>query len=256
MRATPARSPAGVHRRRLQAGVAVLLVEVALERLGGRVHQVAAQASDRAVGKHVLVHRVLAPPRAPAIEQARVPVGIAFAVPQPAAEEAIAARHRECRDGGRGCAQRGLDLPGELRRKALVRVETEHPVVTRLLPTAKFFCAPNPSHSCSITRAPRRRAISTVSSALPESTTMHSAAKGTDARHASRLFPASRVITQRLRGVVMSEHSRPRATRARHCTRRRVQAGAATSRPQRAHAGRALARWPAFYVVSPADRPR
>ena len=85
---------ARVHRLGLQRRVAVLLREVGVERLGRRVQQVAGERGHRAVGDDVLVHRVVGPARAAAVEQAHVPVGIAFAVREPAAEEAVAPRHR------------------------------------------------------------------------------------------------------------------------------------------------------------------
>src|ERR1035438_2487297 len=50
---------------------------------------------------------------------------------------------------------------------------------------ANCFWGPKPRHSASITRAPRRRANSTVPSVLPLSTTRISSQKTTDARQAS-----------------------------------------------------------------------
>ena len=70
----------------------------------------------------------------------------------------------------------------------------------RACATAKFFCGPKPSQPCSSTRAPQRCANATVSSRLPESTTMASAAKGTDARQSASSRAASRVMTMSDRG--------------------------------------------------------
>ena len=85
---------ARVHRRGLQRRVAVLLRDVLVERFGRRVQQVAGEPRPPPRRRDVLVHGVVAPARVAAIEQAHVPVGIAFAVREPAAEEAVAARHR------------------------------------------------------------------------------------------------------------------------------------------------------------------
>ena len=93
------------------------------------MEQIAGKPRDRAVGEHVLVHGIVAPARAAAIEQAHVPVGIAFAVREPAAEKAVAARERV----GESARRRHLggDRRRHLRGYALVRIEAEHPVVRR-----------------------------------------------------------------------------------------------------------------------------
>ena len=156
-RARSARALAArMHRFGLQGGVAVLLRHVA-HRATRRTHAAGRpRGAHRPVGDDVLVHRVVGPARAPAIEKAQVPVGIAFAMRKPAAEKAVAARHRVGR-GARVAAgrERGARCRGELRRQSLVGVEAQHPVVRAPAPTAKFFCAPKPGHACSITRAPR-----------------------------------------------------------------------------------------------------
>ena len=155
------------------------------------------EGARRTVDDHVLVHRVVGPARAPPVEQAHVPVGIALAMREPAAEKAVAAR--ECERGGRGAAASARESRAELRRHALVGVEAQHPIVRRVR-HREFFCGPKPSHACSITRAPQRRAISTVSSPLPESTTTLRR-RTAPTRGTPRARPAaSRVITQRLRG--------------------------------------------------------
>ncbi len=59
---------------------------------------------------------------------------------------------------------------------------------------AKFFCAANPGHARSITVAPKLRAISTVLSVDPESTTTISPAQPTEASVRGR-FSASFSVT-------------------------------------------------------------
>jgi hypothetical protein len=125
---------ARVHRLGLQRRVAVLLGEVGIERFGGRVQQIARETAHRAVGDDVLVDGVVGPAGAPAVEKAHVPVGIAFAMGQPAAKQPVAAGER-VRGGDRGRAmrrQRRADCRRELWRQALVGVEAQHPVVPRL----------------------------------------------------------------------------------------------------------------------------
>src|SRR5258705_3477663 len=68
--------------------------------------------------------------------------------------------------------------------------------------TANCFCAPNPSHSFRITRAPWRAASSTVSSVEPESTTTTSSAKATLARQRSSWPAALRVMMATDKGMV------------------------------------------------------
>src|SRR5476649_1842222 len=63
------------------------------------------------------------------MEEAHGPVGIALAVAEPAAEEAVAARHAV---GAIAAARERLsDRPREALAHALVRVEAKHPVVAR-----------------------------------------------------------------------------------------------------------------------------
>jgi hypothetical protein len=124
---------AGMHRVRLQRRIPVLLGDVAFQRFRRRVQQVAIQPADRTIGDHVLVHRIVAPARAPAIEKARRPVGIAFTMRKPASEKAIATRQRIGRVRRRtGREQRDDRLP-KRRRKPLVGIEAQHPVVHRFL---------------------------------------------------------------------------------------------------------------------------
>jgi hypothetical protein len=70
----------------------------------------------------------------------------------------------------------------------------------RAIDTAYCFWRPNPSHSRGSTRAPWRRAISTVPSVLPESTTRISSAKPTLARHAPSCAAALSVMTATVSG--------------------------------------------------------
>src|SRR5208282_1141992 len=50
-----------------------------------------------------------------------------------------------------------------------------------------FFCLPKPSHGCETTRAPLLRAVSTVASPLPASTTMRSSQNAILSRHSPML---------------------------------------------------------------------
>jgi hypothetical protein len=61
---------------------------------------------------------------------------------------------------------------------------------------ATFRCAPNPRHACSITRALAARAICTVRSLEPESTTITSSQKSTLARQRGSRNSSFNVITQ------------------------------------------------------------
>ena len=127
------REPGGaalaMHRRRLQRRVAVLLGNVVGQRFGRRMQQVAVDPRRMAVDDHVLVHDVVAPARPAPVEQAHVPVRIAFAVIEPAAEEPVAARDGE-RARARVVAREDFGDPRrELGRHALVGVEAQHPVV-------------------------------------------------------------------------------------------------------------------------------
>ena len=73
------------------------------------------------------------------------------------------------------------------------RLSTQRP---RASASARFFCAPKPGQSGVIsTRAPSRRAIATVSSVLPLSTTTISPAKATERRQRSSRAASSRVMT-------------------------------------------------------------
>ena len=131
MRTSPRLLAARVHRLRLQRRVAVLLRDVVVDRLRGRVQEIAVEAHDRPVGDDVLVHRVVGPARAAPVEQPHVPVRVALAVREPAAEEAVAPRDRVGRRRGHAVAERGADRALERGRHALVGVEAQHPVVLR-----------------------------------------------------------------------------------------------------------------------------
>ncbi len=123
-----------MHGLGLQRGVVILLRHVIVERLGRSVQQIAPHARYGTFGDDMLVHRIIGPVRMAAIEQANIPIGVAFTVCEPASEEAIASRHRigRGRRGGRdacaGFAYRGGELGGE----PLVGIEAEHPIVTCL----------------------------------------------------------------------------------------------------------------------------
>ena len=146
-----------------------------------------------------------------AIEEPDIPVGIALAMGEPAAEKSVATRERV---GGGAAISLAIDVAiSGVTRSSASRHSTQSFAAS---PTAKFFCAPNPGQARSITRAPRRRAISTVSSRLPESTTSTSLANVADARQSTIASAASRVMTQRLKGsdpdmrVAFMEASVPR----------------------------------------------
>ena len=220
MRATPARSPRACIASRLQRRVAVLLRDVVVDRLGRRVQQVAGEPHDRPVGDDVLVHRIVGPARAPAVEQAHVPVRIAFAVREPAAEEAIAARERVRRRRRRARARtaRAIDAAssGDTRSSAS-RHSTQSCAACA---TAKRFCGPKPSPSrCEHARAASAARFPRYHRGCPNRRRRASAAKRADARHAAISSAASRVITT-------SERGSRSAMRGRGCrvTRRCVRA--------------------------------
>ena len=109
----------------------VLLRQISVERLGRGVQQIATETRDDAVRDNVLVHRVVGPARAPTIEQPDDPIRIAFAMPEPAAEKAVAARDRES-SRGRGRRERRANRRFELGSDAFVGIEAKHPVVRGL----------------------------------------------------------------------------------------------------------------------------
>ena len=175
------------------------------------------QGADRPFGDDVLVHRVVGPARAAAVEQAHVPVGIAFAMAQASGRENGCAapsctprRAGVCRSRARRESTPRAPATGARRHRGTA------PSRASPAPTAKFFCAPNPSHSCSMTRAPQRRAISTVSSPLPESTTTISAANGTDARQ-----------SRELGGGIAGDHTKAQGERPGHAPNGRGAGGSA-----------------------------
>src|SRR5690349_6939943 len=118
---------ARAHRLGLERRVAILLREIPIERVGGGMQQISPQPTDAACGNDVLMHHVFAPPRAASVEQPQLPVWITLAVREPAAEEAVATRHRIRRVPRRD--HRLADRAFERRRYALVRVDAEDPVV-------------------------------------------------------------------------------------------------------------------------------
>src|SRR5687768_6526062 len=71
--------------------------------------------------------------------------------------------------------------------------------------TANCFCRPKPSHSFCMTRAPLRRARSTVPSLEVESTTTISSTKARLSRHGSRTAAALRVMRTAERGARAAE---------------------------------------------------
>ena len=142
-----------VHRLRLQRRVAVLLLDIALERLRRRVQQIAREASTGPSAMHVLVHRILAPARAAAIEEARVPVRIAFAVasqrPRKRLRRAIA---YAAAAGGPARSPRGSPAASSgVTRSSASRHSTQS---WRPRPPRNSSAAPKPVHARSITRAP------------------------------------------------------------------------------------------------------
>ena len=201
MRSPLARLARSVHRLGLHRRVAVLLRDVGVDRLGGRVQEIAAQARDRPVRRRLSRARGRSDQRARRRSNSRTfQSGIAFAVREPAAEEAIAARHRVGRGGRRAVRERIADRCARARaRRARRRPRT-----------APSRGGPAPRRSSSAGRSLPTRARSrarrsaarraTVSSRLPESTTTVSAANGADAMHAASSWAASRVITMSDRG--------------------------------------------------------
>ena len=85
---------AGMHRRRLQCRVMILLRKIGVERLRRRVQEIAGKAQDRSIGDYVLVHGVLAPARTTPVEEPHVPVGVPLAMRKPATEKTVAPRKR------------------------------------------------------------------------------------------------------------------------------------------------------------------
>ena len=200
-RSALARSPARVHRLGLQRRVAVLLRDVGVDRFGGRVQQIAARARSTGPSATTFSCTGSSDQRARRRSNRRTfQSGIAFAVREPAAEEAVAPRHRVRRGGGRAARERAANRRGELAARRARRRRGTAPSRASPAPTANCFCGPKPRHACSITRAPERCASATVSSRLPESTTTISAANGADARHSASSSAASRVITMSDRG--------------------------------------------------------
>src|SRR5450432_1066154 len=93
---------------------------------------------------------------------------------------------------------------------------------------ARCFCAPKPGQSANEkTRAPKRRARSPVSSLLSESTTTHSSANATEARHASMRADSFFVMTMtESRGAGMRRRRRPG-----HCRQRSIMPDHMTTPP-------------------------
>src|SRR5208282_2413147 len=85
---------ASVHRRRLQRRILILLGQIGVERFRRRVQKIPIEAADRDLAQYPLVHVIVAPACMAAVKQPQVPVRIARAVSEPAAEEAIAPWHR------------------------------------------------------------------------------------------------------------------------------------------------------------------
>src|SRR5258705_8709564 len=85
---------AGMQRGGLQRSVAILLRNIGVERFRRSMHQVTGNALDRTVSNNALMHGVVGPACAPAIEQAYRPIGIAFTVRKPATEKTIPPRDR------------------------------------------------------------------------------------------------------------------------------------------------------------------
>src|SRR5947209_13021564 len=75
------------------------------------------------------MHRLASPARMPAVKQAHVPVGITFAVLEPASQKAVAARN--CVDKGARCLELLHDGLAQLGAQAFVRVHAQYPLVAR-----------------------------------------------------------------------------------------------------------------------------
>ena len=155
------------------------------------MHQVALERARRHREQHFLVHQVVAPARVHAVEEARAPVGVALAVREPAAEEAVAPRHAVHRRDRRG--ERRLDRLRELGRDALVGVEAQHPVVARLLDRELLLAAEAEPFLLHHARALARRELG-VPSVEPESTITISSANARLSRQGSSTAAALRVM--------------------------------------------------------------
>ena len=118
----------GILRR--QRRIAVLLGEIAVERFGRVVQQVAFDPADLAIGYYLLMHGIVRPARMATVEQAQAPVGVALAMAQIAAHEAIAAGKPVGPAGWSG--QRRFDALAQTLADALVGIDAEHPVVAGL----------------------------------------------------------------------------------------------------------------------------
>ena len=119
-----------MHRFGLERCIAILFRQVGIERLGRCVQQIAPEASDWPVREDVLVYGIIGPARVPAVEQAKRPVGIPFAMTEPSAKKTIAPGHFE--SGMARLAQCRADGSRELGRKLLVGIQAQHPVVRGL----------------------------------------------------------------------------------------------------------------------------
>ena len=109
----------------------VLFRQISVKRLGRDVQQIAAEARDGTVRDNVLVHRVLGPARAATVEQPDNPIRIAFAMPEPAAEKAVAARNCK-RSRARRRSERRANCRFEFRSDAFVGIEAKYPVMRGL----------------------------------------------------------------------------------------------------------------------------
>src|SRR5688572_28720821 len=87
------------------------------------------------------MHGIVAPPCATAIEQPQAPVGIAFAMAKPPAQEAVATGHPIY--GRNRIGERFSDAGRQLRRNEFVRVDAKHPVIARLV-DRELLLAPEP----------------------------------------------------------------------------------------------------------------
>ena len=118
----------------------------------GVVHQVALERAGRDREQHLLVHEVVAPARVHAVEKARAPVGVALAVREPAAEEAVAPRHAVDRRHRRGERRSRSSAQARARR------------ARRRRGTAPSRCSPAPPRTAS---GGRSRAIPSAPRARP-----------------------------------------------------------------------------------------
>src|SRR5258708_33806474 len=75
------------------------------------------------------MHRLASPARMLAVKQAQLPIGIGFAMPEPASQKAVAARNGVDKSARRH--ELGDDGFAKLGAQAFVRVDAQYPLVAR-----------------------------------------------------------------------------------------------------------------------------